>query len=344
MHYFLCDDGCEPFLLDELRRCHPQQQHRQHAPRWIASDVPLSMAAPPLLVFSRQCLPDAVEHEAQSIGAWSQVLLAAVLGVLPEGQPWRLHIVPVYGEGAAGQHRCALIVEALRERLKKVRRVLLRSLEEGAATLSAEHSMVQLILTAPDRGLLSVTVAPLAQACRAVISPHPLGELPVAVDKAAPARAFAKLLEAEQRLGHAIQNDETVVDLGASPGSWSYVALERGARVTAVDRSPLRDDLMQHARLTFRAADAFKFKPEVLPVDWLICDVIAAPERSIELLLQWVRERRARKFIVTVKFKGQAEYALLDALKKELPALCSELGITRLCANKNEACAFGVVR
>ncbi len=344
MHYFLCDDGCEPFLLDELRRCYPQHRHHQHAPRWVTSDMPLSVAASPLLVFSRQCLPDALEHEAQSIGAWSQVLLAAVLGVLPEGQPWRLHILPLYGEGTAGQHRCELIRESLRERLKKVRRVLLRSLEEGMAPLTAEHSLVQLFLTAPDRGLLSVASAPLAHACRAVISSHPLGELPVAVDKAAPSRAFAKLVEAELRLGHAIATGETVVDLGASPGSWSYVALERGAHVTAVDRSPLRDDLMQHPRLTFRATDAFKFKPDVLPVDWLICDVIAAPERNIELLLQWVRERRTRKFIVTVKFKGQAEYALLDALKNEMPAQCSELGLTRLCANKNEACAFGVLK
>jgi 23S rRNA (cytidine2498-2'-O)-methyltransferase len=344
MHYFLCDDGCEPFLLDELRRCHPQSLHRQHAPRWVASDVPLSVATPPLLVFSRQCLPEAVEQEAPSIGAWSQALLTAVLGVLPEGQPWRLHIVPLYGEGSAGQHRCELIRESLRERLKKVRRVLLRSLEEGTAPLQAGHSLVQLFLTAPDQGLLSVAVSPLAFACRAVISSYPLGELPVAVDKAAPSRAFAKLVEAELRLGHAIQKGETVVDLGAAPGSWSYVALERGARVTAVDRSALREDLMQHPQLTFRATDAFKFKPDALPVDWLICDVIAAPERNIELLLEWVRERRARKFIVTVKFKGQAEYALLDVLKKELPAHCSELGITRLCANKNEACAFGVVR
>jgi 23S rRNA (cytidine2498-2'-O)-methyltransferase len=78
-------------------------------------------------------------------------------------------------------------------------------------------------------------------------------------------------------------------------------------------------------------------------VDWLICDVIAAPERSIELLLQWVRERRARKFIVTIKFRGESEYHLLDELKQALPSLCAELGLTRLCANKNEACAYGVI-
>jgi 23S rRNA (cytidine2498-2'-O)-methyltransferase len=72
---------------------------------------------------------------------------------------------------------------------------------------------------------------------RSLLSPYPKGEIPVASDKAAPSRAFSKLLEAEQRLGCRIRPGETCVDLGASPGSWSYVALNRGARVIAVDRA-----------------------------------------------------------------------------------------------------------
>lgn len=78
-------------------------------------------------------------------------------------------------------------------------------------------------------------------------------------------------------------------------------------------------------------------------MDWLLCDVIAAPERSIELLLTWLREKRCRQFVVTIKFKGTADVAALAELKRELPALCSEFWLTRLCANKNEACALGVI-
>lgn len=80
--------------------------------------------------------------------------------------------------------------------------------------------------------------------------------------------------------------------------------MQRGARVIAVDRSPLRDDLMRSPRVTFHQGDAFRFVPEA-PVDWLLCDVIAAPERSIGLVLEWVRERRCRYFVVTIKFKGR---------------------------------------
>ena len=185
--------------------------------------------------------------------------------------------------------------------------------------------------------------APLPFALRRIVSPFPKGEIPIASDKAAPSRAFAKLVEAELRLGRRIAAGETCVDLGASPGSWSYVALNRGARVIAVDRAPLRADLMRHPSLVFRKGDAFSFKPDT-PVDWLLCDVIAAPERSIGLLMDWLRERRARRFVVTIKFKGREDYPKLEQLKHALPALCGECFLTRLCANKNEACAFGEVR
>jgi 23S rRNA (cytidine2498-2'-O)-methyltransferase len=100
---------------------------------------------------------------------------------------------------------------------------------------------------------------------------------------------------------------------------------------------------MRHPRLQFHQGDAFKFKPEQT-VDWLICDIIAAPQRSIDLLLEWLREGRMRQFIVTLKFKGDDEYALLDQLKVACPPLCTDFRLTRLCANKNEVTAFGARR
>jgi 23S rRNA (cytidine2498-2'-O)-methyltransferase len=175
-----------------------------------------------------------------------------------------------------------------------------------------------------------------------LISPFPWGEVPLADDKSAPSRAFTKLVESEQRLGRFIDRGQTCVDLGASPGSWSYVAIQRGAHVIAVDRSELREDLMRNPRLRFETADAFKYKPPQT-VDWLVCDVIAAPQRSIDLLLEWLREKRMRNFIVTIKFKGHDEYALLETLKRDAPPLCAEFRLKRLTANKNEVCAFGVV-
>ena len=294
------------------------------------------------IVFARQLLPDAVEREIPSISGWARSLLAMALERLPDGKPWRLHIAPHYGEGRAGEHRCRLVREAFLALLKEKRRALLRIMEDGETPFSRDTSVLQLLLTAPDRGWASIAPAPMPFELRAVMSPRMKGEIPWAVDKAAPSRAFAKLVEAEERLGRMIQRDETCVDLGASPGSWSYVALRRGAGVIAVDRSSLREDLMGDARLEFVRGDAFRFSPP-RPVDWLLCDVIAEPRRSMELVTTWAREGRCRHFVVTIKFKGDQEYGLLEELKAALSPLCAEFLLTHLCANKNEACAIGTV-
>lgn len=339
MHVFLTEPGDEPFLSDELKRTFVGAEAELLAPGLLRTDVGLQSTTPPVLAFARQLLPDAEAVSAASIREWSERLFEAVAR-LPEGQPWRLHLAPRYGGEGAGENRMRFIRDAFRELLKKRRRYLLRLWEEEEVPFRATTSLVQLLLTAPDAGCLSVAIAPQPWQLRRCLWPFPKGDLPVASDKSAPSRAFAKLLEAELRMGQRITADETCVDLGACPGSWTYVAANRGARVIAVDRSPLREDLMANPLVTFQQGDAFKFvAPE--PVDWLLCDVIAAPERSIELVLDWARERRCRRFVVTIKFKGQGDYGKLEPLKAALPALCEEFWLTRLCANKNEACVAG---
>jgi 23S rRNA (cytidine2498-2'-O)-methyltransferase len=337
-------------------------------------------------VFARQLLPDASPAQAESVRGWASRLFEAAAGVIPDDQPWSLHLEPQYGARAAhrigarawhstsrgwggagpeperakqpavqpdaeaGRHRCRLIREALIELLHKKRRHLLRRLRGEPAPWTAQNSLVQLLLTAPNAGYISVAVAPAPFEQRHLISPFPKGELPVAADKTAPSRAFAKLVEAELRLGRSIQSGEACVDLGAAPGSWTYVAASRGANVIAVDRSPLREDLMRNPQVDFRSGDAFRFQPS-RPVDWLLCDVIAAPERTADLLLAWLRRRWCRHFVVTLKVgKGQVtggeragSEALAD-LRRDLPPLTRELFLTRLCANKREVCAFGSAR
>jgi 23S rRNA (cytidine2498-2'-O)-methyltransferase len=343
MHVLLVDEGTERFLIEELRRAYPGARNDVWAPGIVASDFVLQDEAPPILVFARQLLPEATECEAASVSAWAERLFAEVVARVPADQPWRLHVAPCYGHGHAGQNRCRLIREGFTELLRRKRRQWLRCAQTEPTPFPPADTLVQVLLTAPERGWLAVAVAPRPYQLRRVITPFPKGEIPVASDKAAPSRAFAKLVEAELRLDRRIAAGETCVDLGAAPGSWTYVALQRGARVIAVDRAPLRPDLMRSPRLRFQKGDAFRFQPDA-PVDWLLCDVIAAPERSIGLVLDWVRHRRARHFVVTIKFKGETDYPLLEQLKHALPPLCEEFHLTRLSANKNEACVFGTVK
>jgi 23S rRNA (cytidine2498-2'-O)-methyltransferase len=329
---------------------------------------PAAGARLPLLAFARQLLPQAVAVQGSSIKAWAAVVADAVAGVLPDHQPWSLHVFPFKEvvsssrQGArawhsrarakapqlprpqasqgAGANRCRLIAEATSELLQKRRRHLLRYLRPQPAPFTGDEALVQLLLTSPDEGYLSVAPAPLPFEQRHVVSCFPAGHVAPAVDKQAPSRAFAKLVEAEARMGRRIAARETCVDLGAAPGSWTYVAARRGARVTAVDRSELRADLMQTRGVRFHQGDAFRFEPEA-PVDWLICDVIAAAERSADLLLRWLEQGLCRHFVVTLKLDDAGSGETLARLKRRLPELSSELWLSRLCANKKEVTAFG---
>ncbi len=331
---FLTDPEFETALADEL----PPAKTGFPLPGVLVSDVALSATS--VLAFARQTLPDAEPVQADSINNWADRIIDSIIDVLPEHQPWLFHLWPDYGEGRAGKNRCELVRAALVGRLKKRRRRLGKLLSDGQTPFTPQTSLVQCFQTAPDSGWLSVSVAPQPHELRSIVSPFPRGFLPLAEDRNAPSRAFAKLVEAEQHLGKRIAEGETCVDLGASPGSWSYVALQRGAHVTAIDRSELREDLMRHPRLHFEAVDAFRYKPPGI-VDWLVCDVIAAPQRSIDLLLDWLGNGRMRHFVVSIKFKGGGDYGVLDRLKKQAAPICTDFRLKRLCANKNEVCAFG---
>lgn len=378
MHLILCSEDSEAELRSELAQSFGGVPVPAVHPLLLETDFDIVPGRRlPHLAFARQWLPNAQPVRAESIRAWAGIVLDAVVGMLPDDRPWSLHIEPHYGarmthrigarawhsasrhgvasgqrssvdqppipDAEAGRNRCQLIREALIELLQKKRRHLRRQLRREPVHATVDDSLVQLLLTAPDAGFLSAAAAPAPFEQRHLLSPFPKGELPVASDKAAPSRAFSKLVEAELRLGRAIKAGETCADLGASPGSWTYVAVGRGAQVIAVDRSPLREDLMRSRRVEFRPGDAFRFQPP-RPVDWLLCDVIAAPERTAELLLEWLRRGWCRHFVVTVKLKDASVSDVLALLKRELPPLTGELFLSRLCANKKEICAFGSAR
>jgi 23S rRNA (cytidine2498-2'-O)-methyltransferase len=344
MHLILSAHGDDAALLEEIGRAWPAAEPTSVSPGLIAvEEGSLNDVAASPLAFSRQLLPDAAPCRAPSVKGWAKLICDAIIATLPDDQPWRLHVVPFYGPSAtpgAGERRAKLIHDAALATLKERRRRMVRQLSETRLPLTPADSLVQVLLTSPEQGFVSVAPAAQPHTLRRLTWPFPAGEVPVASDPSAPSRAFAKLLEAEARLGRRIAEGETCIDLGAAPGSWSFVALARGAHVTAVDRSPLRDDLMRHSRLRFHRGDAFRFAPEQ-PVDWLLCDVIAAPRRSVDLLLDWARHGRMRRFVVTIKFQGRPDLTQLQRLKAELPPFTTEWRLVRLTANKNEACAFG---
>lgn len=142
-------------------------------------------------------------------------------------------------------------------------------------------------------------------------SPFPHGEATFAEDRQAPPnRAYLKLWEAFTLLDARPQPGELALDLGSSPGGWSWVLQQCGARVISVDKAPLEPRIAALPGVEFRRQSAFALEPaEIGPLDWLCCDVICYPERLWRLVETWLASGLARNFVCTLKFQGPTDHA-----------------------------------
>jgi 23S rRNA (cytidine2498-2'-O)-methyltransferase len=143
------------------------------------------------------------------------------------------------------------------------------------------------------------------------------GQRRMADDDLAPSRSYLKVEEAYVVLGREPAQGETVVDLGAAPGGWSYSAAKRGSRVIAVDNGPLKGGALNHPRIEHRMEDAFRFVPangEV--IDWLFCDMVEEPHHVLRQIIEpWLERSWCRRFVVNLKFGRVDAVALLRELQ-----------------------------
>lgn len=140
----------------------------------------------------------------------------------------------------------------------------------------------------------------------------------MADDPLAPSRSYLKIEEAYIGLGREPQPGETVCDLGAAPGGWSYSAAKRGARVIAVDNGPLKGGALDHPQIEHRREDAFKFAPSPgQTFDWLFCDLVEDPHHVLKNIVEpWLARRWCRQFVVNLKFGRVDPVALLRELRQ----------------------------
>ena len=142
-------------------------------------------------------------------------------------------------------------------------------------------------------------------------SPFPNGEAQFVEDKTAPPnRAYLKLWEALTVLGRHPGPGERCLDLGSSPGGWTWVLQSLGARVVSVDKAPLAPEIAALAGVEFRQASAFALEPrEIGPVDWLFSDVVCYPARLLGLVERWLESGLVRNLVCTLKFQGATDHA-----------------------------------
>jgi 23S rRNA (cytidine2498-2'-O)-methyltransferase len=157
------------------------------------------------------------------------------------------------------------------------------------------------------------------------------GQRRMADDDAAPSRSYLKVEEAYIVLGREPAEGETVVDLGAAPGGWSYSAAKRGAKVIAVDNGPLKGGALNHPLIEHRLEDAFKFAPSFAkamadksegmaaqgPVyDWLFCDLVEEPHHVMQnIAAPWLANGWCRRFVINLKFGHVDSIALLREIR-----------------------------
>lgn len=331
--YYLTGPGKETLASEELSR------HRVHgcehiAPGVLRSQSKLPADRPACLAFTEQTLQNCQPIAAESISQWAKAVVESAEETLSSSaHPWRLHVLVLSEEPL--NRRAELIRTGIREYLGEKRRSLAKRLVDSTLPLQSSHEViVQVGLLSKSEGVIS------AQVLDAAVNEHILscfegGRVDFPEDKQPPSRAYRKLVEAELRAGRRIRPDELCVDLGASPGGWTAIALQRGASVIAVDRSPLREDLMSHPKLTFIRGDGFSYDPDK-PVDWMLCDIIAYPERSLQLLETWLSEKRCKHLCLTLKFQGQTDFSVIEQAEATLSMRAQRYFIKALNNNKNE--------
>jgi len=121
-----------------------------------------------------------------------------------------------------------------------------------------------------------------------------------------PSRAYLKLWELFSLTGHWPRTGETTIDLGSSPGGWTWALDQLGARVTSVDKAPLTVNISE--RVEYIAESAFALAPR--KVDWLFSDIICYPERLFELVERW--RPFVKNFVCTLKFQGPTNFAVIE--------------------------------
>jgi 23S rRNA (cytidine2498-2'-O)-methyltransferase len=141
-------------------------------------------------------------------------------------------------------------------------------------------------------------------------SPFPNGEMQFVEDRnGPPSRAYLKLWEALTLIGRRPGSGEICLDLGSSPGGWSWALQHMGAHVISVDKAPLMPEIARLPGIEYRQESAFALDPNAIgPVDWLFSDVVCYPARLLALVERWLAAGACRNFVCTIKFQGRTDH------------------------------------
>ena len=130
-----------------------------------------------------------------------------------------------------------------------------------------------------------------------------------------PSRAYRKLWEAFTRIGTHPEAGSRCIDMGASPGGWTWVLARLGTNVRAVDKAPLDPSVTALSNVKVSQVSAFSLDPrDVEPYDWFFSDVICEPKRLLSMIRRWLDAGAAERFVCSVKFRGETDHGIVREL------------------------------
>jgi len=310
-----CQAGVEDMLAAELRDA--GSRVLQEGPGWVQAEaagstsgaVDASTGVRRLaddLVFSHQVLIDPVEVREETVNALAQRLAGLFferLGGERVEQPWPC-VFDFPGEIVGLGRRVGGVEKAFHEIIRKrISRVAKLAQPDWPRAPGLHRGWV---VVCTDFGR--------AFAAREIWLN---GQRRMADDERAPSRSYLKVEEAYVVFGREPREGETVVDLGAAPGGWSYSAAKHGARVLALDNGPLKGGALDHPNIEHRRVDAFGFTPEPGAVfDWMFCDLVEDPNHVLEHIIRpWLSQGWCRRFVVNLKFGRVAPLPFLKQIR-----------------------------
>lgn len=146
-------------------------------------------------------------------------------------------------------------------------------------------------------------------------SPFPDGEVRFVEDKVGPpSRAYLKLWETFTLLDERPGPGDLCLDLGSSPGGWTWVLAGLGARVFSIDKAPLAANVAAMPGVDFCRGSGFGLDPAVAGrVDWLFSDMACYPERLLQTVRRWLEAGAAAHFVCTLKLQGDTDHDTIRA-------------------------------
>ncbi|WP_020616304.1 SAM-dependent methyltransferase [Paenibacillus daejeonensis] len=172
---------------------------------------------------------------------------------------------------------------------------------------------------------------------RELLSDWPGGAVRFQKEEGQVSRAKFKLLEAERAFGLTYANYRNAVDIGAAPGGWTSLLLERGLAVTAIDPAELHPSLHGYPRLTYLKKNASEAKLIPGSYDLLVCDMSWSPMQMCRLVLDLQAALApGATAIITVKLMHRKPLQTIREVKERLQTAFHIRKAKQLFHNRDE--------